>query len=191
MAEQNNQEIETQSKKRGTVGFLIEFIIYIVLILCCIFVVPKYVLQRTVVKGKSMEDTLHTGESLLVEKVTRYFSDPDRYDIIVFHPEGEPEEEYYVKRVMGLPGEKIQIKGNDIFVNDKKISDTYGKTVMVTGDEGTATEPIVLGDDEFFVMGDNREVSLDSRSIGPIKRDSIVGRSLVRIWPLNKFGIPK
>lgn len=185
-------ETKTPDKKKPIRGYVIEFLVYLVLIYCCIYIVPKYVIQRTVVKGESMENTLHTGESLLVEKVSRHFTDPARYDIIVFHPDGEPEDEFYVKRVFGLPGEKIQIIGNDIYINDKKIKDGYGKTVMAEGDEGTATEPIILKDNEFFVLGDNREVSIDSREegLGPIKRNSIVGRSLIRIWPLDKFGIP-
>lgn len=184
---------EKEEKVKNIRGIIIELIIYAVLIFCCIFVVPKYVLQRTVVKGHSMENTLHTGESLLVEKVSKHFSDPDRYDIIVFHPKGEPKEEYYVKRVFGLPGETIQIKGNDVYINGKIIEDGYGKTIMLEGDEGTATEPITLGEDEFFVLGDNREVSLDSRDegLGPISRTDIVGKSLIRIWPINKFGIPE
>lgn len=184
---------EKEEKSKNIRGIIIELIIYAVLIFCCIFVVPKYVLQRTVVKGHSMENTLHEGESLLVEKISKHFNDPDRYDIIVFHPKGEPEDEYYVKRVFGLPGETIQIKGNDIYIDGKIIEDGYGKSIMLEGDEGTATEPIKLGEDEFFVLGDNREVSLDSRDegLGPISRSDIVGKSLIRIWPIKQFGIPK
>lgn len=188
---EEQQEIK-EDKKKNIRGIIIELVIYAILVFCCVFIIPRYVLQRTVVNGHSMENTLYTGESLLVEKVTKHFKDPDRYDIIVFHPEGKKADEYYVKRVFGLPGETIQIKGNTIYVNGEAIKDGYGKTAMLEGEEGTAAQPITLGENEFFVLGDNREVSLDSREeeLGPIHRSDIVGKSLIRIWPLSKFGVP-
>ena len=102
---------KVEKKPRSTVSIFGEFAIYIVLILVCIFWVPEHVIQRTVVSGESMENTLHDGESLLVNKIAY---EPSRYDIVVFYPYGKEEGEYYVKRIYGLPGETIQIKGNDI-----------------------------------------------------------------------------
>lgn len=213
-AETTEKNAKKEKKKRSKVSYAIEYAIYVALILLCIFWVPEHVLQRTVVKGESMENTLHTNESLLVEKVSYHFKQPSRYDIIVFYPYGkngdevpesmkdqleidntasgdqEEDSELYVKRVFGLPGEKIQIIGNDIYVNDKKIDDPYAKNVMKDGDAGVASEPITLGEDEYFVLGDNREVSLDSRELGPIKGKNIAGHVVLRIWPLNKFGTP-
>lgn len=223
-AKKNKKEKKT-AKKRSPLSYVIEFAIYIVLILLCVFWVPEHVIQRTVVNGESMENTLHTGESLLVEKVSYHFSDPDRYDIIVFHPNDENEiqkeiqslqneinastdaeeikdlkeeieslkkdiDEYYVKRIYGLPGETVQIKNNCIYINGQQIEDGYAKNAMDDG--GVAEEPITLAEDEYFVLGDNRKVSLDSRdsSLGPIHRDSIAGHVILRIWPLKEFGIP-
>ena len=100
-----------EPKKRSAVSYIIEFAIYIALILLCVFWVPEHVVQRTVVSGESMENTLHDGESLLVNKIAY---EPSRYDIVVFYPLGREEDEYYVKRIYGLPGETIQIKGKDI-----------------------------------------------------------------------------
>ena len=138
-----------------------------------------------------MENTLHTGESLLVEKVSYRFNDPQRYDIIVFYPEGRDVDEYYVKRIFGLPGETIQITGNDIYINGEKIEDGFAKNGM--DDPGIAAEPLTLADDEYFVLGDNRMVSLDSRDpdLGPIKAEDIAGHVILRIWPLKKFGTLK
>lgn len=183
-----------EQKKRSPISYVIEFAIYIFVILACVFWVPEYVVQRTVVNGESMENTLHTGESLLVEKVSYHFGDPDRYDIIVFYPYGKSsggeEDEYYVKRIYGLPGETVQIAGNQIFINGEVIADDYAKTA--TDEAGIAANPLTLGEDEYFVLGDNRKVSLDSRDpdLGPIKGKNIVGHVFLRILPFSKFGTP-
>lgn len=182
------QEQKKEQKKRSKFSYVIEFVIYIALILLCVFWVPEHVIQRTVVKGESMENTLHEGESLLVNKLSFY--EPSRYDIIVFYPPGEDEDEYFVKRIYGLPGETVQITGNDIFINGEKIDDGYAKNPM--DDSGIAEEPLTLADDEYFVLGDNRQVSLDSRDpdVGPVNREHIKGHVVLRIWPLSAFGRP-
>lgn len=181
---------EKEKKKRSPLSYAIEVVIYIVAIITCVFWVPEYVVQRTVVNGESMENTLHSGESLLVEKVSYHFTDPSRYDIIVFYPQGRDVDEYYVKRIYGLPGETVQIKNNDIYINGEVVADDYAKNAM--DDAGIAAEPITLADDEYFVLGDNRKVSLDSRDpdLGPIKAENIAGHVCLRILPFNKFGTP-
>lgn len=190
VTEQENEK----KKKRSPFSYAIEIFIYIAMICLCIFWVPEHVIQRTVVDGSSMRDTLHDAESLLVEKVSYHFSDPGRYDIIVFYPYGksddEEKDEYYVKRIYGLPGETIQIIGNDIYINGEVIADEYARNG--TDEPGIAEQPITLADDEYFVLGDNRGGSKDSRdpSVGLVKRENIAGRVILRIWPLNKFGVP-
>lgn len=196
MSEENSEQTVVKQnkvkepKKRSKISYALELVIYVALILVCVFWVPEHVIQRTVVKGESMENTLHNKESLLVEKVSYKFSDPSRYDIIVFYPYGRDVDEYYVKRIYGLPGETVQIKNNDILINGKKVQDDYAKNAM--DDAGIASDPIKLADDEYFVLGDNRKVSLDSRDpdLGPIKKDNIAGHVVLRIWPLSKFGTP-
>lgn len=192
MNEENLEEVSEQKleKKRSPVSYVIELAVYVALILICIFWVPEHVIQRTVVNGESMENTLYTGESLLVEKVSYHFHDPERYDIIVFYPKGKDEDEYYVKRIYGLPGETVQIIDNQIYINNEVIKDEYAKNEM--DDPGIAQDPVTLGDDEYFVLGDNRKVSLDSRDsdLGPIHKKNIAGHVVLRIWPLNQFGVP-
>ena len=164
-----------------------ELLIYVGIILISIFVIPKYVVQRTIVNGRSMENTLEDGDNLLVEKVSYRFSDPKRFDVIVFYPYGRESDEYYVKRVIGLPGETIQIINDDIYIDGNLIEEDYGKESMQYS--GLATEPLKLSDDEFFVLGDNRRNSLDSRysEVGPVERSYIEGRVVLRIYPFNKI----
>lgn len=192
-----NEEENKEKKKRSPLSYLIEGLIYIALIITCVYIVPNYVVQRTVVSGDSMQDTLQNDESLLVDKISYRFTDPKRYDIIVFYPKGRDVEEYYVKRIYGLPGETIQIKGDDIYINGSKIDDPYAKDSMDSA--GIAKEPYTLADDEYFVLGDHRSVSIDSRITpddplegpGPVKFENIAGKVFLRIWPLKKFGIPE
>lgn len=180
-------EKETK-KKSGTKSFVYDLIFYAVLIFVCIYILPNFVIQRTIVDGSSMENTLFDGESLYVEKLSYRFDALDRFDIIVFYPYGRENEEYYVKRIIGLPGETIQIKDSKIYINGEVLEEHYGKDPI--DDPGRAAEPITLADDEYFVMGDNRSISFDSRSeaVGNVKKENIGGRAILRIKPLSKFG---
>ena len=135
---------EEECKKTKKFGWLKELLVYLVIIILCVTFVPKYVIQRTQVDGHSMETTLHDEENLIVEKVTYHFKNPDRFDIITFYPKGRNADEYYIKRVIGLPGETIQIKGNTIYINGKVLKEHYGLEPMVSG--GIAEKPIKLED---------------------------------------------
>lgn len=180
---------ENSRKKRSWLRISIEYGIYLTLILLCVFWVPEHVVQRTKVDGSSMESTFSDEESLLVEKVSYHFTDPSRYDIVVFYPEGRDSDEYFVKRIYGLPGETVQIIGKRIYINGEMISDDYAKDGIMD-EAGIAAEPVKLAEDEYFVLGDNRTVSRDSRdpTVGPVKKENIDGHVVLRIWPLNKFG---
>ena len=162
--------------------------IYILCVLILTYLIIHFVGQRTEVIGSSMEPTLQSADNLIVEKITYRFRDPQRYDIIVF-PYKYLKKTYYIKRIIGLPGEKVYIdsEGN-IYINDELLEESYGKETILNA--GLASTPITLGDDEYFVMGDNRNDSQDSRdpSVANIKRDDIIGRAWVRIWPFSKFG---
>ena len=135
-----------------------------------------------------MENTLSDGDNLIVDKITYRFSDPKRYDIIVF-PYRSEENTYFIKRIIGLPGETVQIVDGIIYIDGEALQESYGREVMKNS--GLAADPVTLGEDEYFVLGDNRNDSTDSRdpSVGKIPRDRIIGRAWVRIWPLSKIGI--
>ena len=187
-------------KKRSPVSIVIELLIYAFIVFFCLSIFPTYIMERTVVSGESMEDTLHHNESLLVNKLSYRFGDPERYDIIVFRPKGQNVDEYYVKRIYGLPGETIYIDKNSIYVNGEKVDDPYAKDAMDDDliEIGTPDKPYTLKENEYYVLGDHRSVSMDSRyspesdedAPGPVKRENIVGKVFIRIWPLNKFGTP-
>lgn len=176
------------AKKSNAKSFVYDLIFYAVLIFVCIYILPNFVIQRTIVDGSSMANTLLDGEHLYVEKLSYRFDALDRFDIIVFYPYGRENEEYYVKRIIGLPGETVQIIGSDVYINGEVLEEHYGKDPIE--DPGRAIEPITLGDDEFFVMGDNRSISKDSRTeeVGNVKKENIGGRAVFRIKPLSRFG---
>lgn len=148
-----------------------------------------FVAQRTDVNGTSMVPTLEDGDQLIADKITYRFRDPQRFDIIIF-PYQYAENTYFIKRIIGLPGETVRIdeQGN-IYINGEVLHENYGYETMEYA--GLAEEEIQLGDDEYFVLGDNRNVSEDSRypDVGNIHRADIIGRAWLRIYPFSKFGL--
>ena len=177
-----------KEKSRGIAGEILSFLLYVVVVVGITFLIIHYVGQRTYVSGSSMENTLSDGDNLIVDKITYRFSDPKRYDIIVF-PYQYEENTYFIKRIIGLHGETVQIVDGIIYIDGEALQESYGREVMKNS--GLAADPVTLGEDEYFVLGDNRNDSTDSRdpSVGKIPRDRIIGRAWVRIWPLSKIGI--
>ncbi|MDE7273596.1 MAG: signal peptidase I [Lachnospiraceae bacterium] len=165
--------------------------IYLLLVFCAAYLIVTYVGQRTQVSGSSMETTLSDGDHLIVDKISYRFHDPERYDIIVF-PFQYDTDTYYIKRIIGMPGETVQIdESGNIYIDGEILEESYGREIIQN--PGRAADPILLGEDEYFVMGDNRNNSSDSRdpSVGNIHRNDIIGRAFIRIWPSSKFGILK
>ena len=170
---------------------LLNTAIYLLCVLGAVWLVITFVGQRTEVEGASMENTLHNGDNLIVDKLSYRFHDPERFDIIVF-PFQFQDNTYYIKRIIGLPGETVQIMDDgSIYINGEKLEENYGMEVIKPETIGRAAEPIELGDDEYFVMGDNRNNSSDSRTdmVGNIKRENIFGKAWLRIWPVSDFGV--
>ncbi len=176
-------------KEHGIIRELLGWIVYILIIIGLTYLIITYVGQRTRVSGSSMETTLSDGDNLIVDKISYRFRDPKRYDIIVF-PYKYEENTYYIKRIIGMPGETVQVSGGYVYINGELLeSDIYGAEPMADG--GIASEPITLGDDEYFVLGDNRNHSSDSRdpSVGILHREDLLGRAWVRIYPFDKMGV--
>ena len=167
---------------------ILNTILYIAAIFVLTYLFITFVMQRTEVSGSSMEPTLYNGDSLLVNKISYRFSDPKRFDIVIF-PYRYGNDQYFIKRVIGLPGETVRIDENGvIYINGVVLEESYGAEVI--NDPGRAATEITLGPDEYFVMGDNRNHSMDSReeSVGNIKRKDIIGKAFIRIYPFSRFG---
>ena len=156
-----------------------------------LFGIPRFLIERVIVDGPSMIATLQDGDNILVEKVSRYFGALNRFDIVVFYPNEAAKESngrYYVKRIIGLPGETVLIDGNTVYINGEPLEESYGSTQM--GTPGIAKETIVLGKDEYFVLGDNRVISKDSRSesVGVVPLSRMEGKLVLRVFPFGKLG---
>jgi signal peptidase I len=167
---------------------VISLCLYLAIILGCTYLAVNYALQRTEIEGSSMQPSLADGDQILVDKLTYRFREPRRFEIIAF-PYRYEQDTYYVKRIIGLPGEKIRIDANGtIFINDEALDESYGTEAI--SQAGYAYTSRILGDDEYFVLGDNRNDSIDSRfaEVGAVRRQEIIGKAFVRIYPFSSFG---
>ena len=166
---------------------LLNLIIYIGIVVIICFCIITFVGQRTTVHGHSMSPTLESGDNLWIDKFSYKIGDPKRFDIIVFPYKDT--DVFYIKRVIGLPGETVQIAPDgSIIIDGQILQESYGKEIIM--DSGTACDPITLGKDEYFVLGDNRNDSRDSRwpDVGNIHKSKIVGKAVFRLSPFSKFG---
>lgn len=156
-----------------------ELIPYLVIILVVV-IIRTFIVTPIVVQGESMYPTLLGGELMILKK---YDTSYERNDIVVVNKSVEGDN--LIKRVIGLPGETIRYKNDNLYINGKIVEDTYA-----SGDTGNFQE-ITLGEDEYFLMGDNREISLDSRTLGVIKKQEIEGTVGIIIYPFNRIGSVK
>jgi signal peptidase I len=165
-----------------------EYIVLIGTSLLMVFLVRTFIAQPFVVSGASMEPTFYTNQYLIVDQLTYEFSEPKRGEVIIFRYPLIPSR-FFIKRVIALPGETIKITNNKVEIKE------VGSDSFTTLEEEYVEFPkesfveTTLAEDEYFVMGDNRMASLDSRSWGPLKESFIVGRAFVRLFPLSKIDI--
>ena len=186
----SNKTEEPQKIKSNKIKDILGLVLYCVIVIAIMFFVIKYVGQRTVVIGDSMENTLQDGDNLITDKLTYRFMVPKRFDIVVF-PFKDNKNQLLIKRIIGLPGETVQIMNGKVYINGYELNENYGNAIIESA--GLAANPIVLGADEYFVLGDNRNNSQDSRfeSVGNIHRSDLIGRAWIRIWPLNEISLLK
>lgn len=186
--------VNEEPKKKSWIRETLEYIIWLGGVWLMVQLIITFVGVFSVVDGDSMQPTLYDKEYLWVDKLTYQFSEPERFDVVIFPIQYRGQESHFVKRIIGLPGETVYIDENGvIYINGEVLPDTYGKEVIAEYNRQRAAEPLTLGEDEYFVLGDNRNHSSDSRfeTVGNITRDRIMGRVAARLWPFNKIGIVK
>ena len=170
-------------------NFVIEVIKIVVISLAIIIPVRYFLIQPFYVKGASMEPNFHDYEYLIIDEISYRFHEPIRGDVVVIGDPNSPAR-FFIKRVIGLPGERIEIKDGSINIYNDQYNDGFRLDEAAYLPETTKTSgkiDITLSEEEYYVLGDNRNASLDSRIIGPVTKDGIVGRAWIRAWPLNKI----
>ncbi len=150
--------------------------------LIIVLVINVFLAQATRVEGQSMEPNLHDDQRLIIEKVTYRFRPPERGDIVVLRPPQESSEPL-IKRVVGLPGETLEIHDGQVYIDGKMVDEPY-----LNQPTWSTLEPILIPEEHVFVMGDNRQASNDSRAFGVVALDDIIGRAWVRYWPPAEIG---
>lgn len=176
------------SQLRALGKFILEMAQIAAIAIAIILPVRYFLVQPFIVKGASMEPSYYENQYLIIDELSYRFRDPVRGETVVFHPPGN-EGQYYIKRVIGLPGETVEIRnGNIVIYNDDYPNGlTLDETYLIEETEGA--QRTSLGQDEYFLMGDNRDASLDSRVIGPIPFENITGRVWFRGLPLSEAGV--
>lgn len=177
---------------RNFFSYIFELVKVVVVSLAIIIPIRYFLIQPFYVKGASMEPTFYDKEYLIIDEISYRFHEPVRGDIIVFRYPRDPQE-YFIKRVIGLPGEKVQIKDGSVYVFNKEREDGMKlDEAYLTGDiktYGLNEDIISLSSAEYYVLGDNRNASKDSRSFGPVDKKFVTGRVLLRGWPFNRVNV--
>jgi signal peptidase I len=175
-------------KRLGT--FFLDILEVIVFAVGIFFFIYLLIMRPHKISGQSMMPNFQDGEFLLTEKVTYYTRSPERGDVVVFMPPISTTDEF-IKRVIGLPGEKVMVKDGHIYINDKLLSESYIKSDVVTsgGTFLSDGQEFTVPADEYFVFGDNRPNSSDSRYWGPITKKVMTGRAWVSYWPVSSAGV--
>lgn len=176
---------KSKKKKFRLLKGIVDTGVFLLVVLTITYVLHTYVVERCEIHNHSMEPTLEEGNIILVDKLTYRRRSPERFEIITFNNSSNKED--LIKRVIGLPGETVRIVQGKIFIDGNAIDDIEG--LDVPADAGVASSDFKLGDDEYFVIGDNRKESIDSRSaqVGPVRTEDIIGRAFIRLKPLSKM----
>jgi len=186
-----DQEIESQNNYKSVLDFFLELVKVVIISLAIIIPIRAYVAQPFYVEGASMEPSFYDSEYLIIDEISYHFSNPERGDVVIVRPPNNLSS-YYIKRIIGLPNETVEVRDNKIYIyNDENPSgflldeSKYLSRETFSRHENKTYE--TLGENEYFVMGDNRENSLDSRRFGPITFDEIKGQVFLRAFPFNRF----
>jgi signal peptidase I len=179
---------------KGALRNLLEWIVVIIAALAAAILVRAFVVEPYEIPTESMTNTIQVGDRILGEKVSYRFSDPEAGDIVTFI-DPEDSSTTLIKRIIATPGQTVEVKDGAVYVDGEKLDEPYtlnrpSEVIerYASNLDGPVTYPYTLGEDEYWVMGDNRTNSLDSRYFGPITRDSITSKAMFIFWPLNDSG---
>jgi signal peptidase I len=174
--------------------FVWEVVKMVVISLAIVLPIRYFLIQPFYVKGASMEPNFHDREYLIIDEISYRFNEPARGDIIVFRYPRDPQE-YFIKRIVALPGETVQVKDNGVYIFNKehptgfKLDESYLPSGVIT--VAYSEDKVTVGDNQYFVLGDNRQASKDSRSFGVVDKSFVIGRVFFRGWPINKMEVFK
>lgn len=173
-------------------AFFLDILEVIVFAIGIFFFVYLLIMRPHKIKGQSMQPNFPDAEYLLTEKVKYYLNKPKRGEVVVFTPPVSETDEY-IKRIIGLPGDLVRVENGRVFINDEQLIEPYLDESVYTADEGFLGEGAnyLVPDGKYFVMGDNREHSSDSRAFGPVSFKKISGRAWVIYWPASQAGTVK
>ena len=197
--ENGNMLIENETVKKADIIFAVgggracdtcKYIADVCVVIVLAYVLVTFICCRSTVVGNSMEETLSNDNTVLINRISYAFNGPKRFDCIAFEQDSVDSSKIYIKRVVGLPGETVQIKDGRVYINDVQLDDYVDTTILTPG---AAANPYKLAADEYFVLGDNRNNSEDSRfaSVGMVKRKNVVGKVWMVIEPFDSFGFVK
>jgi signal peptidase I len=168
--------------------FLKEALTFSAIAILIVLPVRLFIAQPFVVSGASMDPTFHDGEYLIVDELSYHIGEPERGDVVIFKYPKDPSK-YFIKRVIGLPGEVVHIRESSVDITDAGGKDTVLSEPYLVNQGNGPGEDMTLGPDQYFVMGDNRPASSDSRFWGTVPRDNMVGRALFRLLPLSRIAL--
>ncbi len=175
---------------KRAIAAIFDFLQGIVIFLALLVMVYLFVMSPQEINGASMEPNFHNGEYILTNKISYRLTNPHRGDVVIFKSPRNKEIDF-IKRVIGLPGERVRLSNSAIYINGQKLNETYlSPDVYIFGGSYLAeNQEIVVPPGKYFVMGDNRPHSADSREFGPIAKEDFIGKALLRYWPVSKTGL--
>jgi signal peptidase I len=182
------ETFEPTQQKTKKENFWLDLVKFTLLAIIIVYPIKTFVVKPFIVSGASMDPTYQDGQYLIVDEISYRFKNPERGEVVVFRPPRDPNK-FFIKRIIGLPNETISINKGSVTITSSgktfELTEPYIASNLESHENSTRT----LKEDEYFVMGDNRQFSSDSRIWGPISKDVIEGRALVRLLPPTKFGI--